>query len=143
MVDAQTRFYELRSNGVGLNEARSLLGIPRRLAREWTRNAPLRLPTCRLRPVDREQIRDCLLRLGYSYRRTAEVLGCHKSTVGRWACRWRCEDDGDADPEVDLKFERQRRYCAIHGAVNVWPCVACAAIEHAAGSRLHASQPAK
>ncbi len=54
----------------------------------------------------------------------ARTLGKHKSTINRLAMSQRRLSEG-------VQFQgARRRVCPKHGAVNVWPCVACKAEQY-------------
>ena len=67
-----------------------------------------------------------LLRSGYGICKTAAIVGVGVRTVQRRVEIIRTT--GLVDGEIDYHRLSKPMRCEVHGAVSVWPCVACAAI---------------
>lgn len=66
-----------------------------------------------------------LLRAGFGIRRVASSVGVGVRTVQRRAEVLRLAEIGEG--EIDYRRTTKASACPVHGPVNVWPCVACAA----------------
>lgn len=95
------------------------------------RGVPRRLPA--VSPLARMQILALLMATNMSYACIARLVRVSKATVGRVAKDIRSRQMrrlGDFQPDESKAVKR----CPIHGLVNVWPCVACAADQNRARS---------
>lgn len=95
------------------------------------RGVPRRLPS--VSPLARKQILALLMATNMSYAGIARLVRVSKATVGRVAKHIRHRQMrrlGEFQPEESKAVKR----CPIHGLVNVWPCVACAADQNRARS---------
>lgn len=75
-----------------------------------------------------------LLRAGHGIRKTAALVGVGVRTVQRRAEVIRTSSL--VDGEIDFRRSTKPMLCPVHGAVNVWPCVACGAIAAKAADHL-------
>lgn len=66
-----------------------------------------------------------LLRAGFGIRRVANAVGVGVRTVQRRADVLRLAELECG--EVEYRRTTRSQACPVHGLVNVWPCVACAA----------------
>lgn len=82
-----------------------------------------RKPTLTLQ--QRQRIRE--LADAYSIRQIARMVGCSPSQAGFWVIVYR-EQDARRRGEIAPRRLNTPRRCPVHGLVNLWPCVACAAI---------------
>lgn len=85
------------------------------------RNNIPRNPTCRLQKNTREEIKRELL-LGMPLHVVALRQKVSKSTVHFYSRQLNRSPD-----EISFNRVRSTKFCPVHGAVTVWPCVACAA----------------
>lgn len=76
-----------------------------------------------------------LLRLGFSVRKTAEIVGVGHRTVQRRRARLMLEFEAEAEDELEceegealIKFRDVSGRCEVHGPINVQPCVLCTAL---------------
>lgn len=69
---------------------------------------------------------DAVVRDGLTIRAAARSVGISRSAVNRYVVRRR---QSAANKVAGIEFSRQQSHCRIHGRVNFWPCVACAAID--------------
>lgn len=114
-------YYAIRQCGFNELETRNFLKLSRRVCREWTRQATQRMSQ-RLTTEQRELIKTLVLVEGKSFREVANLIGCHKQSVGRWVAKLRQKQ---AAVSNGIDFQNTRAICPIHGKLTVWPCVAC------------------
>lgn len=73
-----------------------------------------------------------LLRDGYGICKVAVIVGVGVRTVQR---RYEIIRTSSSVIDVDYRRAIKPMRCPVHGPVNVWPCVACAASDHLAETR--------
>lgn len=83
------------------------------------------------------RITQLLMQSNFSQRAIARMVGCAYSTVQVRSQRIRKKFVRTA--ETELALQDRLGHCPKHGALNVWPCVACAAEQKRASRRRRSS----
>ena len=116
--------------GKTVDEIAGILGLTRWVVLHRIRKHSLAMPPKRGRPIDEDRHREVMRLLqetDLSHREIARRVGCSQHAVsyrGRKLAQRRARQ---VDAVGAFRPREQERRCPVHGAVKLWPCVACMA----------------
>lgn len=129
------RLRELLGQGATLQQAARDRQVRLPLVRVHRLAAEHNLPRRRraLPRVRREKAGQLFDQATLSTRQIARAVKAAKSTIARWR-RVYLDRQAQAEDSASAALFRPRRlrkarHCPVHGLVQVWPCVACAAVK--------------